>query len=207
MVKKNVLSFFGILLLMAGVLFFIQFKEFGGLSGYSTYEPEVKEDTRGMLVLHDVTAFRDGSSVQVSYVLSTQYTQTQEIDIAYALDDREGMVKEGRESIIVEPGEARAYALRILVPSGSHGPFSVRLSAYDESVFSYQTVDVKEQTSFLTSRAISDVDIAPTSFGLFFVAAFIFGYAVWYVLQRRKRAMLAQNLEGRFVRLRDLHLP
>ena len=182
MMRKQVIRFFGGLLLLAGALLVLQLFSFNDMTGASVYD-----EGSGGLSLNDVRAVSEDEFIHISFYVESERNQVQ---IVYSLDAAAESIRTGEFTVIVEPGHAQPEAFRIALPEQSIEDLFVTISVGDGVSFAYQRVVVTKSgargENSLSRSLVSMI-------GFIALLCFVMVYVVRCYVHRRRVHSLARR--------------
>lgn len=191
------MTFFIGLFVLGGLLVVIQ-SGVGGITGSGISEIPEGDDS---LRLVDVKAFQEGDFVRV--VFNVYSGEAKSVGVGYYLESDDGrIIATGEQEIVVESNRVSEGILRVYSPGGD-GLF-VSMSVGDDEEQSFKKVKIGSGRSLVTGSAIGIDSGYYSYFGLLLIGLFIVCYIAWYSVHNRRMGYLADSVNGRFIRLKDL---
>ena len=182
MIRRQVRWFFGIFLMIMGVLFFLQAFSFGNIAGESI------RDNIDSLAISYLTAVPEPMFVYVSFFGRSTESRVQ---IVYSLDSSGESIRTDEFSSIVQSGRTERQSFRIALPENIQEELFVTVSVSDGTSLSYDRVRVGEIGAHKNGLGISRSFVS--LLGFLIIGCFVMVYFVFQHIRRKRLRSLAHH--------------
>jgi hypothetical protein len=185
-------------LIIIGLLIFVEYTYFGGLSGFVVNEQQtvfdVNEGNNFNVVINDYE--RIGNQLKVKYSLTNKLEEYNEISLNYNLIDNEGYsAASDKLDVIIGAGSYMNYFLTINLPKDSVGDYTLDMTFSDKNEKIALSKEVYLSDSGLTGLAVSEGNqkILGGSF-VFLVGIILLYYIVKLIFREEKYSVQANDV-------------